>query len=175
MWRRFKYMLEAVLLVIISSSVKVIKSTLSNFTLIANVHIFHAANIKCHVFLFAALAQVVDIKEPLRKPESQIIIHSTVKKSICALDSISTCRMPDIMILLNQTWLIVYKDWIYVIFGNAVYIILLHYFFGNACSVKNSPKAFPWHVYSVLSILICFHLDQGSTGSLCWEEWISPS
>lgn len=48
-------------------------------------------------------SKVVDIKEPLRKPESYIIIHSTVKKSICALDAISTCRMPDIMIPLNQT------------------------------------------------------------------------
>lgn len=97
-------------------------------------------------------SKVVDIKEPLRKPESQIIIHSTVKKSICALDAISTCRMPDIMIPLNQTWLIVYKDWIYVIFGNTVYIIHLHYFleilfqwrtawrpFLGKCSIYSDP------------------------------------
>lgn len=119
-------------------------------------------------------SKVVDIKEPLRKPESQFIIHSTVKKSICALDAISTCRMPDIMIPLNQTWLIVYKDWIYVIFGNTVYIIHLHYFFGNTVSVKSSLKAFPWQVYNVPPILIHFHLDQGGRVSLYGEDWISP-
>ena len=103
------------------------------------------------------LAQRIDIKEPLRKPKSWIIIHSIVKKSISVLDAINTCWMPVIMNpIKSDTWWIVHEVSLYVILKLlfvCVCVCVCVFLSGNNGPRPNLPGSFAAFFHKVSLIL----------------------